>query len=314
MKTNLCGILAAMGVVLLPLSFSVASEDSSEGQAAAAEAEKPSDASSEEWSKFWYTVYAVDEDGTTYAFKIDASDILWPVVHEEKKLWPLFGCADCKATFAGQFEPLATKCPECGGDHVGLYDPSAQKPISPKRVDIGLLHVVERGKRKIESLIDAYNPKKMKEFVQAKKGQGEGAKVKVYISPSSKDLVIGELGFGTYAELIKEYRGWYGIRYYSRDGGTFYGWIKISEARYVGAKPVQLGVTPVENEHTKARLTLQGSDDEPVAGLPVACEARQDDADDKPQERPHTGSGPDNRNDIATPPGPSCDEGLREDG
>jgi len=157
----------------------------------------------------------------------------------------------------------------------------------------------KRKRRQLESLIDAYNPKKVKEFVQAKKGQGEGAKVKVYISPSSKDLAIGELNFGAWAELIKEYRGWYAIRYYSRDGGTFYGWVKIAEARYVGAQGVRNEVIPVEDEHKKAHLTLQESDDELLAIMAVPYKLYQRDAEHEPKKRFHAGKGPDGYDDIS---------------
>ena len=157
----------------------------------------------------------------------------------------------------------------------------------------------KRQQRQLESLMDAYDPKKVKEFVQATKGQGEGAKVKVYISPSTKDLVIGELNFGAWAELLKEYRGWYAIRYYSRDGGTFYGWVKIAEARYVGTQSVANEVIPVEDEHAKPHLTLQESDDELMAILAVPYTVYQRDANDKPKKR-FCGSGkPDGYDDVS---------------
>jgi hypothetical protein len=155
--------------------------------------------------------------------------------------------------------------------------------------------------RQLESLADSYDPKKVKEFVQALKGQGEGAKVKVYISPNSKDLVIGELNYATVAELIKEHQGWYAIRYYSRDGGTFYGWIKIAEARYLGTQGLANEVIPVEDEHKKAHLTLQETDDELMAILKVPYTIYQRDANDKPKKR-FCGSGggkPDGYDDIS---------------
>jgi hypothetical protein len=157
----------------------------------------------------------------------------------------------------------------------------------------------KRQERQLEALIDEYNPKKAKEFVQALKGQGEGAKVKVYISPSSKDLVIGELNYGAWAELIKGYQGWYAIRYYSRDGGTFYGWIKEIEARYVGTQGLADEVIPVEDEHAKPHLTLQESDDELMAILAVPYKVYQSSAEDKPKKR-FCGSGkPDGYDDIS---------------
>jgi len=146
-----------------------------------------------------------------------------------------------------------------------------------------------RRTRANESLLESYNPKAIKEFIKVKKGSGEGAKVKVYISPNSKDLVIGTLNFGTFVERIKEYRGWYAVRYYSRDGGEFYGWIQIAQAQFLGARDKKDEVILVEDEHKKKHLTLQESDDEMMAVLGVPYVTYQRDAEHEPKKRFHEG-------------------------
>ncbi len=153
--------------------------------------------------------------------------------------------------------------------------------------------------RKPESLMDSYSPEKVKEYVQARKGKGEGAKVKVHISPSSNDLVIGQVNFGTFLELVKESRGWYGVRYYSRDGGEFYGWIKVAKTRYVGTQETRNEVIVIEDEHKKKHLTLQESDDALLAILAVPYKVYQKDAGSKPKKRFWRGKEPDGHDEIS---------------
>jgi len=157
---------------------------------------------------------------------------------------------------------------------------------------------IARKRRKLDSLIDSYNPKKPKEIVQATKGQGEGAKVKVYISPSTEDLGIGQLNFGIAVELLKEYRGWWAIRYYNPDGSEFFGWIKMEEARYVGTLGKRNEVIVVEDERKKD-LTLQESDDELMAILAVPYKVYQKDRDSKPKKRFWVGKEPDGYDNIS---------------
>jgi len=155
----------------------------------------------------------------------------------------------------------------------------------------------KRKRPKLESLIDSYNPRKTKELVQAKKGEGEGAKVKVYLGPSSKQLVIGELNFGTLVERLREYRGWWAIRYYNADGGTFYGWIRIDQAQYIGTADKRNEVIVVVDERKK-NLSIQESDDELMAILAVPYKVYQKDADSRPKKLFWSGPEPDGHDGI----------------
>jgi len=157
----------------------------------------------------------------------------------------------------------------------------------------------KRRRRSQESLIERYNPEAIKEFIKIKKGRGEGAKVKVYISPNSKDLVIGTLNFGTFVERVTEYRGWYAVRYYSRDGGEFYGWIQIAQAQFLGARDKRDEVILVEDEHKKKHLTLQESDDELMTVLGVPYVTYQRDPEHAPKKRFHGGKGAEGIDDIS---------------
>jgi hypothetical protein len=152
---------------------------------------------------------------------------------------------------------------------------------------------------KLESLMASYDPKRIKEFIKVKKGKGEGAKVTVHISPSSSALAIGQLNFGTYVERVSDYRGWYGIRYYNRDGGEFFGWIRIDQAEYVGSQDTRNEVIAVEDEHKKLHLTLQESDDEMMAILAVPYEVYQKDPTSRARKRFSGSAEPDGYDDIS---------------
>jgi hypothetical protein len=147
-------------------------------------------------------------------------------------------------------------------------------------------------------LIDSYNPKKTVERIRVTKGEGEGAKVSVYTGPSEKNSVIGRLNFGTEVELIKEEAGWYGVRYISRDGGEFFGWIQIAQARYIGTQDRPNEVIPVEDENKKANLTLQESDDEMLAILSVPYKLEYGAADSEPKKVFWSGKDPDGVDDV----------------
>jgi len=157
----------------------------------------------------------------------------------------------------------------------------------------------KRKTRKLESLLETYKPDAVREYIKVTKGLGEGAKVKVYISPSSKDLVIGQLNFGTSVEMIKEYRGWYAVRYYRPDGGEFFGWIKMSQARFAGSVNKRNEVIKVGDENKKRNLTLQESDEELMGVLAVPYKVYQKDADSKPRKRFWGGKEADGHDHIA---------------
>jgi len=126
-----------------------------------------------------------------------------------------------------------------------------------------------------DSLMKRYDPKKqVQEWVQATKGEGEGEKVKVYLGPSTKDLVIGQVNFGTNVLLIDQAPGWYGVRYYSPDGGEFYGWIRIAQTRYIGPRRLGNEVIALEDPNQKP-LTIQEADEEMrrVLGVPYRIPA-----------------------------------------
>jgi hypothetical protein len=155
-----------------------------------------------------------------------------------------------------------------------------------------------RSTRTRQPLIESYNPKKTVERIRVTKGKGEGAKVTVYTGPSTENSVIGRLNFGTEVELIKEQQGWYGVRYTSRDGGEFFGWIQIAEARYVGTQDRPDEVIPVEDENRKQNLTLQESDDEMLVVLSVPYKLEYGAADTEPKKVFWSGKDPDGMDDI----------------
>jgi len=120
------------------------------------------------------------------------------------------------------------------------------------------------------SLIKRYDPRKhVQDWVEATKGQGEGEKVKVYLSPSTKDMVIGQLNFGTLVVVVDQAPGWYGVRYHSRDGGEFYGWIRSEQARERGTVLPDNEVIAVEDPN-QGPLSIQEADEEMrrILGVP----------------------------------------------
>jgi hypothetical protein len=114
-----------------------------------------------------------------------------------------------------------------------------------------------------DSLMKSYDPRKLiQEWVQATKGEGEGEKVKVYLGPSKQDLVIGQLNYGTYVLVVDQRAGWYGVRYYSPDGGEFYGWIRRDQTHYIGPRRMENEVIVVGDDQNLQPLTIEGADEE----------------------------------------------------
>jgi len=87
-------------------------------------------------SGYAYTAYGIADDGTVYVFKVRGAGLKWPVTYEDKKLKPLYGCADCGHLFPGNIGAMTTRCPNCEGGRVGAYDKDLHGPLETDPIEI----------------------------------------------------------------------------------------------------------------------------------------------------------------------------------
>jgi hypothetical protein len=87
-------------------------------------------------SKYRYTAYGIADDGTIYRFGVEGPGLEWPVKYDGKELKALYGCADCKRVFPAEPGVMTTRCPNCGSQNVGAYDPELHGPVDAVTISI----------------------------------------------------------------------------------------------------------------------------------------------------------------------------------
>ena len=84
---------------------------------------------------FTYTCYALDvEEDIVYVFSFSGPGLEWPALYEGKRLAPLYGCLDCKRTFAGAIGGITYSCPYCRSHQVGGYSPQDHEAVEAKKI------------------------------------------------------------------------------------------------------------------------------------------------------------------------------------
>lgn len=89
-----------------------------------------------DFPEYPYTVYAMDEAGRIYVFRVEGKGLRWPVLYEGHVLKMLYGCQDCGHRFAVEPGVMVTSCPACGGRNVGGYAQKFHGRIEATRIKI----------------------------------------------------------------------------------------------------------------------------------------------------------------------------------